>query len=199
MLYPKEFSDLLESLSILPGVGQKTATRYIYAIDSSDEETVKKLAEDLLNFKKNIKKCNICGHLTNNEICSICADKNRNKKILCVVEDSKSVFMFEEAGNYKGMYHVLGNLISPVDGINPEDLSIKSLLERIKSNEIEEVIIALKPSIEGETTSLYIQKLLENSNVKISRLSYGIPAGSDFEYLDSLTLIKAIEDRKTIS
>lgn len=199
MIYPKEFSNLIEDFKLLPGIGDKSAERYIYAVDSLEIEQIEKFAEDLVNFKKNIKKCDNCGHYTNKELCEVCEDEKRDISTICVVEDSKSVFMFEKSGNYKGLYHVLGNLISPIDDVNPDDINLNSLISKRITSDVKEVILALNPSIEGETTSLYIQKLLEKMNVKVSRLSYGIPVGSDIEYLDPITLNRAIDDRKMIS
>lgn len=199
MVYPKDFSDLIESFKLLPGVGDKSAERFVYCIDEMSDEEVQNFSENLKKFKKNIKRCEICGHYSSNDICDVCADKTRDLSTICVVEDSKSVFKFETSGNYKGLYHVLGSLISPIDDINPDDLNINNLISKRLNDNVKEIIIALTPSIEGETTSLYLQKLLENKNVKVSRLSYGLPIGSDIEYLDPITLIKAIDDRKFIS
>ncbi len=137
--------------------------------------------------------------MTEEDICQICKDDARNKKMICVVEEPKNVILFEKIGTYKGLYHVLDGLISPLDGINPEDIKINELLDRITKENIEEVIIAVKPSIEGETTAMYISKLLENQNVKVSRIAHGIPLGVDMEYIDSLTLEMALEDRTNIS
>ncbi len=198
MALPKCFIDLVNNLSILPGVGEKTAERYAYALYKEDEDEVKKLVDSIISFKKNIKNCEKCGCITDKNICDVCSDNDRNKKILCVVEDSKNVFFIDKTKKYNGYYHVLNGLISPIDGINPEDLNMTSLLKRIDDN-IEEVIIALNPSIEGEITSLYLQKILKKYNVKISRLSYGIPMGSEIEYLDPLMITKALDDRKVIS
>lgn len=199
MVYPKDFSDLIESFKLLPGVGDKSAERFVYSVDEMSDEDVQNFSENLKKFKKNIKKCEICGHYTSNNICDICADKSRELSTICVVEDSKSVFKFETSEKYKGLYHVLGGLISPIDDINPENLNIDNLISKRLNDNVKEIIIALTPSIEGETTSLYLQKLLENKKVKISRLSYGLPMGSDIEYLDPITLAKAIDDRKVVS
>lgn len=199
MVYPKDFSDLIESFKLLPGVGDKSAERFVYCVDEMSDEEVENFSENLKKFKKNIRRCEICGHYSSNNICDVCADKTRDLSTICVVEDSKSVFKFETSGNYKGLYHVLGGLISPIDDINPDDLNINNLISKRLNDNVKEIIIALTPSIEGETTSLYLQKLLENKNVKVSRLSYGLPIGSDIEYLDPITLIKAIDDRKFIS
>ena len=199
MIYPEEFENLLESFKKFPGIGDKSAERFVYAIDSLDVDKVEEIANNLINYKNNIRKCKKCGHLTNKEICAICDSPSRDQSLICVVEDSKSVFSFEKTGKFNGTYHVLGGLISPIDEVNPEDLNIYSLVnDRIAENP-KEIIIALNPTVEGEMTSLYIQKLLENKNVKISRLSYGIPMGADIEYLDPLTIIRAMDDRKIIS
>lgn len=199
MVYPKEFEKLLEDFKLLPGIGDKSAERFVYAIDDLDEERIDEFSDNLKQFKKNIKKCLICGHITNKEHCDICESKSRDNSVICIVEDSKSVFRFEESGKYNGLYHVLGGLISPVDEINPEDINISSLINKRITKETKEIILALNPTVEGEMTSLYIQKLLANKNIKISRLSYGLPMGADIEYLDPLTIMKAIDDRKFLS
>ena len=199
MPLPKSFSNLVSNLSILPGVGEKTAERYVYALYEKDDSEIENLSNALLEFKKNIKNCSICGCLSDFEECEICSDKGRDKSTICVVEDSKSVFFIEKTGKYKGFYHVLNGLISPIEGINPEDLNISDLLNKRINKDVKEIIIALNPSIEGEVTSMYLQKLLEKHDVKVSRLSYGIPMGSDIEYLDPIMISKALDDRKIIS
>ena len=199
MIYPKEFEELLEDFKLFQGIGDKSAERFVYSINTLDIDKVEKFAKDLQEFKKNIRKCKKCGHLTNREICNICDSESRDKSVICVVEDSKNVIMFEKTGKYNGTYHVIGGLISPIDEINPEDLNISSLINDRINEETKEIIIALNPSVEGEMTSLYIQKLLENKNIKVSRLSYGIPMGADIDYLDPLTIIRAIDDRKFLS
>lgn len=198
MIYPEEFQDLIESFKNFPGIGEKSAERYVYAVNELDLGTIEKMCLSLINFKKNIKKCSVCGHLTNTTICNICSNESRDKSVICVVEDSKSVFMFEKTGKFNGIYHVLGGLISPIDGVDPDDINISTLLSRIDGN-VKEVILSLSPSVEGEMTSLYIKKLLENTDIKVSRLSYGLPVNADIEYLDPLTIIRAIDDRKTLS
>lgn len=199
MIYPYEFQQLVDGFKNLPGIGDKSAERFVYAINELSNDKVEELSKSLIEFKNKIRKCSVCNHLTNQDVCSICASKERDISTICVLEDSKSVFMFEKAGKYKGVYHVLGGLISPIDEINPDDINIYSLINNRINENVKEVIIALNPSVEGETTSLYIQKLLENKNVKVSRLSYGIPVGADIEYLDPLTIIRAIDDRKFLS
>lgn len=199
MVYPYEFQELMEAFKNFPGIGDKSAERFVYAINDLPNEKVDEIVKKISEFKKNIRKCSICGHLTNQEVCTICGSDSRDGSTICVVEDSKSVFMFEKTGKYNGVYHVLGGLISPIDEVNPDDINIYSLINNRINEDVKEIIIALNPTIEGETTSLYIQKLLENKNIKISRLSYGIPAGADIEYLDPLTIIRAIDDRKFLS
>lgn len=198
MPLPKSFTDLVNNLTILPGVGEKTAERFVYALYEKDMDEVENLAESLVEFKKTIKNCTICGCLSDEETCEVCQDNTRDKKTICIVEDSKNVFFIEKTKKYNGYYHVLNGLISPIDGINPEDLNISTLMND-RLNDVEEIILAINPSIEGEVTSLYLQKILEKKNIKISRLSYGIPMGSDIEYLDPLMISKALDDRKVIS
>lgn len=198
MPLPKSFTDLVNSFSILPGVGEKTAERYVYSLYKNDFSEVENLSNALINFKKNIKNCSICGCLSDNDICDICSEDSRNKDTICIVEDSKSLFFIEKTKKYNGLYHVLNGLISPIEGVDPEDLNISTLINNRLSN-VKEIILALNPSIEGEVTSLYLKKILEKYNVKISRLSYGIPVGGDMEYLDPLMISKALDDRKVIS
>lgn len=200
MLYPEVLNNAINSFKKLPGVGEKSAERYALSMLDLSDEDIDGFVNNIKECKSKIRKCKICGHLTDREICSICSDGGRNKNVICVVEDYKSVFMFEKSGSFNGMYHVLDGLISPIDGIYPEDINISSLVERIKDNEKDaEIILALKPSIEGETTTLYIKKIFENKNIRVSRLSYGIPMGVEIDYLDSITLDRALLDRKEIS
>jgi len=198
MLIPKSFEMLTKCFEILPGVGEKTAERYVYSIEKRDIDEIENLAEALLYFKNNIKRCSLCNCMSDDEICPVCADKSRDVSTICVVEDSKSAFSIDRTNKFKGRFFVLNGLISPMDGINPDDINIGLLIKQINDN-TKEVILALNPSIEGEVTSLYIQKKLESKNVKVSRLSYGIPMGSDMEYLDPLMISKALDDRKTMS
>ncbi len=197
MLIPKSFETLTRNFEILPGVGEKTAERFVYAIEKREPEEVENLVEAIKNFKKSIKRCKICNCLSDEDICPICADSARDDTTICVVEDSKTAFSIDKTNKYNGKFFILNGLVSPIDGINPEDINILQLINNINDN-IKEVIIALNPSIEGEVTSLYIQKKLEIKNVKISRLSYGIPLGSDIEYLDPMMISKALDDRKVV-
>lgn len=199
MALPRIFTDLVNNLTLFPGVGEKTAERYVYSLCDKEPEEVENLANALIDFKKNIKYCEICGCLTDTDECDICSNTNRDRSTICIVEDSKNVFFIEKTKKYNGLYHVLNGVISPIEGKNPEDLNLYSLLNNRITMDIKEIIIALNPSIEGEVTSLYIQKVLEKYDVKVSRLSYGIPMGSDIEYLDPIMISKAWDDRKVIS
>ncbi len=198
MIYPESLEKLINYYKKLPGIGEKNAERLALATLNFKEDDLDKFSDSLKNIKK-IHKCSICGHLTENDICNICSDSSRNKNLICVIEDYKSVFSFEKAGNYRGVYHVLNGLISPADNIGPDNINLASLVRRVEEAEKPELILALKSTIEGETTTLYIKKIFEKKNVLISRLSYGIPMGAEIDYLDIITLDKALEDRKKIS
>lgn len=199
MTYPKTISDLIECFKKFPGIGEKSAERMaLHALDL-DQEIIDLFVQSLDSMKKNIKRCIKCNNLTDEEICPICNNKNRDNGVICVVEEPKNVFQFEKIDTFKGRYHVLDGLISPLDDINPEDINLKSLLKRIDEENIKEVIIAVRPSIEGDTTALYISKLLAGKDVIISKIAHGIPLGTDMDYIDSLTLELALEERKNIT
>lgn len=199
MNYPKTILNLIECFKKFPGIGEKTAERLALASINMDDDIIDLFSKSLKDGKTKIKKCSRCGSLTEDDLCQICKDENRDRKTLCVVEECKNVILFEKIGTFRGIYHVLGGLISPLDGINPEDIHIDKLIKRIKDENIKEVILAIKPSVEGETTTLYIRKMLEGTDVKISKIAHGIPMGADIDYIDPLTLEMAIEDRTTIS
>ncbi len=199
-MYPEVLNDTISSLKKIPGIGEKSAERYALSLVELSDEDIANFVTNIKSCKEKLQKCTICGHLTDSEVCSVCSDSGRVDNLICVVEDYKSAFGFEKSGSFNGKYHVLNGLISPIDGIYPEDINISSLVERLNGKEKDaEVILALKPSIEGETTTLYIKKIFENKNIKVSRLSYGIPMGVDIDYLDSITLDRALLDRKEIS
>ena len=201
MSYPTAIQNLIESFKKLPGIGEKTAERLALSTLDMDEDSLKLFGKSLKDVKEKVKKCSICHSFTDNVngVCDICGDQNRDHKTICVVEEPKNVIMFEKMGSYNGTYHVLDGLISPLDGINPEDINISSLLSRIDKEKVKEVIIAVKPSIEGETTSLYISKKLEGKGIIVSKIANGVPLGADMDYIDTLTLETAIADRKKIS
>lgn len=197
-MYPDLLARLIEDFKRLPGVGEKTAERMAFAVLELDEDQVNNFSKDLQSAKKNITNCIHCNSISDQEECNICRNKTRNSDVLCVVESSKDVFLFEKTGKFEGRYFVLNGLISPIDGIGPDELPLKKMLDFIKKNKVKEVIIAVKGTIEGETTALYIKKILENCNVCISRIASGIPVGAEMEYVDSLTLESALLNRKEI-
>ena len=192
MGYPRTINNLIESFKKLPGIGEKTAERMALSVLELDSDVVKFFAENLLATKTKIRKCSICNNLSETEICEICSDKTRDTGVLCIVEEPKNLITFEKIG-------VFGGLISPLDNITPEDINISNLLDRVKKENIKEIIIAVKPSIEGETTALYISKILSKENVVITKIAHGVPMGADMEYLDSLTLELAFDNRMKIS
>ena len=197
-MYPESIKNLIESFKFLPGIGEKTAERLAFSILDLEDEQTDIFSSSIEDVKKNIHNCSKCNTLTDSDLCFVCSDDSRNKDLLCVVEDSKNVFLFEKLGMFNGMYHVLDGMISPIDGINPEDIGLDKLIDRIKNEKFKEIIFAFKPSIEGETTALYIKKVLDGMGVKITRLASGVPIGADMEYVDSLTLERALNDRKEI-
>lgn len=199
MKYPSTIQNLIECFKRLPGIGEKTAERLALSILDTDSEIIELFSKSLKDSKTKIRRCEKCNNLSESELCEICKDSSRNKKVLCVVEEPKNVILFEKLNIFDGYYHVLDGLISPIDGVNPEDINLSSLIDRVKKDEIKEIILALKPSVEGETTSLYISKILEGTDVKISKIAYGIPIGAEIDYVDSLTLEMALENRMDIS
>ena len=199
MNYPKTIISIIECFKKFPGIGEKTAERMALATLDMEEDILELFSKSLKNVKTKIKKCEKCGSLTENTFCEICEDEKRNHETICIVEECKNVILFEKIGLYRGIYHVLEGLISPLEGVNPEDIHIDKLIKRIKEEKIKEVILALKPSIEGETTALYISKMLEKEPVKVSKIAHGIPMGAEIEYIDPLTLEMAMEDRREIS
>lgn len=197
-MYPESLKNLIESFKMLPGIGEKTAERLAFFLINEDKEKTTFFSESITAAKEKIRKCKICNSITDNETCSICDNKNRDKSTLCIVEDPKSIFLFEKIGTYNGEYHVIDGLISPLDGIDPDDIGLEKLMKRIEKNNYKEIIIAVKPSIEGETTALYIKKIIEGLKIKVTRIASGIPIGTDIEYIDSMTLERALTDRKEI-
>lgn len=196
---PDSLKNLIESFQNFPGIGEKTAERMAFSILNFDDEKFSLLQDNLNLVKKEIHPCKCCNSLTDRELCAICESDLRDKNTICVVEDSKIVFLFEKLGTYNGLYHVINGLISPLDDINPEDIGLDKLLNRIKKENIKEVILAFKPSVEGEITALYIKKILDGMNILVTRLASGVPIGADMEYIDALTLERALEDRKEVS
>lgn len=200
MIYPRALEELIEYFKKLPSIGEKSAERLALSVLNFSKEDNENFAKSIQKVKKVLQKCSICGNLTDDNVCHICSNEYRNQSLICIVEDYKSVFMFEKIGKYNGIYHVLDGLISPIDGVNPDDININSLVTRCNkfSDKMVELIIALKPTIEGEATTMYITKILKKENIRISRLSYGIPMGAEIDYLDALTLERALDDRKDL-
>ena len=184
MVYPATLEKLIKFYKKLPTIGEKSAERLALATLNLDDNLINDFADTIKTAKQTLTQCKICNNLTDKEICDICSNKERNKNLICVIEDYKSVFSFEKAGRFNGVYHVLNGLISPINNVGPENINISSLVKRVNELENPELILALKSSIEGETTTLYIKKIFENKNVTISRLSYGIPMGAEIDYLD---------------
>ncbi|MGX8833200.1 recombination mediator RecR [Amedibacillus sp. YH-ame6] len=194
-MYPKKFESLVEAYRRLPGVGLKTAERYAFESIEWSGETITEFIDALVNVKDGIRKCDICGNLAEDELCDICKDSSRNTGMICVVQSAKDVIAMEKMREYSGVYHVLNGVISTSKGILPEDINIESLLNRIDKH-TSEVIIATNPTVEGETTALYLSKLLEKHEVNVTRIAHGLPMGGHLDYADELTLIKAFEGRK---
>lgn len=196
MIKIRSFDKCVFELSKLPGVGKKTALRLAMYIMKMSENEVTELSESIVNLRKSIRYCKECGGLSETEICSICSDEYRDKSIVCIVEEPKDIFVIEASGRYKGVYHVLGGKIAPLDGIGPDDLNIKSLIKSISEREIDEIILATNPDIEGETTAAYIHKLLKDMNVKVTRIASGVPTGGMLEFADDITILKSLENRR---
>lgn len=200
MKYPKSLEELIECFKLLPGIGEKNAERLSFAVLQFSEENSTRFSESIIKVKTNIKKCKKCFNLTeDNDECPICRDETRDSSVICVVENTKDLILFEKSNAFKGKYHVLEGLISPLEGVNPSDIRINELINRIKDEKIKEVILALNLSMEGETTSLYILKLLEGTDVSVTKIAAGIPVGADMEYLDALTIQRALEGRNKLS
>ena len=194
--YPEPANKLIDQLSQLPGIGRKTAQRLAFYILKSDDAYIGSLSNAIIHIKKNILFCDNCGIMSERNICHICKDTDRTDNIICVVEQPQDIYAFEKTNSFKGEYHVIGGVLSPLDGIGPDDLNLEKLYRRVKSGM--EIIIATNPSIEGDTTSLYLAKILEKLGAKVTRLARGLPVGGNLEYMDELTLARAIEGRTVI-
>ena len=194
--FPESVNELINQFARLPGIGKKTAQRLTFHILNSDKNYFSDLSRSLDNVQTKINNCSVCYSITEADLCIICEDVNRDKSVICVVENAYEIFVFENTNSFKGRYHVLGGVLSPLDGIGPDELNIKSLLKRVSPDV--EIVLAINPSVEGETTSLYLAKILAELNIKISRLARGVPVGSDLEYIDQATLIRAMEGRTSV-
>ncbi len=198
-MLPNSLNDLINNFKNLPGIGSKTAERLAYSMIDFDKNNLTSFSDAILGVRDKICRCSICGNISDNSVCNICNDDTRNKSIIMVVEKPKDIVLFEKIGVFKGIYHVLNGLISPIEGVGPDDIELSKLIDRIESTDVSEIILALKPSIEGETTMQYIKKILSNKNIKISKIATGVPIGTDMEYIDSLTLEMAIDERKNMN
>ncbi len=198
MEYTKPLAQLIEFFQKFPGIGPKSAQRMAFHLLKMPMHEVERFSQVMVSAKENIHYCNICFNMSASNPCEICSDSKRDKSVICVVAETKDLIAIEKTREYKGVYHVLQGTLSPLDGIGVEDIRIKELLTRAADENIQEVILALSPSVEGEATSMYITKLLKPFNIKISRIAFGLPIGSDLEYADEITLAKAIEGRRII-
>ncbi|HNZ78008.1 MAG TPA: recombination mediator RecR [Bacilli bacterium] len=198
MRYPSSLTKLIENFQMYPGIGPKTAERLaLFTIQKLSSDKVKSFSDSLKEVLEKIKKCEICGNITEGALCDICSSPTRDD-ILMVVESVKDVLVFEKTNQYNGRYHVLGDLISPLNGVSPEDINLKTLISRVEKEKIREIIIATSANIEGEMTALYIKNIFEGKDVSITRIGYGLPVGGDIEYADEVTLIKSLEGRKKL-
>ncbi len=196
--YSAPIESLIEAFAKLPGVGKKTAQRLAFHVLDMNEPEVEKLSEAIITAKRSIRYCKFCTNITDREVCSICSDSHRDPSIICVTEDPRDVVAMEKTKEYKGLYHVLHGAISPLEGIGPEEIKIKELLIRLQQGEVKEIILATNPNIEGEATAMYLSKLIKPMGIKVSRIAHGIPVGGDLEYIDEVTLSKAMEGRREI-
>lgn len=197
--YPKPLNKLINELSKLPGIGGKTAQRLAFHILALEESEATALANSIVNAKRSLHYCSVCGNLTDTDPCEICSDESRDRTKVCVVETPQDVIAMERVREFKGLYHVLHGAISPVEGIGPNEINLKSLITRLQQHdEIDEIIVATNPNIEGEATAMYIARLLKPSGIKVTRIAHGIPVGGDLEYADEVTLLKAMEGRREI-
>lgn len=192
--YSRQISKLIEELSGLPGIGSKSAQRLAFHILNMPMEHVEQLSDAIINARKNVRYCKQCFTLTDDELCPICRNPQRNQKIIMVVEDTRDLAAYEKTQKYEGVYHVLHGAISPMLGIGPNDIKLKELMQRLQGD-VEEVIIATNSSLEGETTAMYISKLIKPTGIKVSRIASGVPVGGDLEYIDEMTLLRALEGR----
>ena len=196
--YIESLRNLAEKFGRLEGVGKKTAMRMAFSVLELDVEEAEDFARAILDAKEKIHLCPICQNLTDREVCPICADEERDRSVICVVTDARTVLAMEKVREYRGTYHVLHGLISPMNGITPEQLKIKELLARVATGKVGEVIVATNPTVEGEATAMYLSRLLQPFGVRVTRLAYGVPVGADLEYADEVTLYRALEGRRDV-
>jgi len=198
MNYTKPLARLVEEFQKLPGIGPKSAQRMAFHLLKMTQNDVQKFSDAILEAKEKIKYCRQCFNMSSENPCEICTSTTRDKSTICVVAETRDLIALERTREYKGLYHVIQGLISPLDGISPEDLRIKELIERLQKEEIKEIILALNPSVEGEATSMYLAKIIKPVGIKVSRIAFGLPIGADLEYADEVTLARALEGRREI-
>lgn len=196
--YSKPLNRLINEFSKLPGIGGKSAQRLAFHVLAMNSENVQNLADAIVDAKKKMKYCQVCGNLTENDVCEICRDEKRDSRTICVVESPKDVAAMEKMKEYRGLYHVLHGVISPMDGTGPEDINLKSLIVRLQNSDVQEVIVATNPNIEGEATAMYISRYIKPAGIKVTRIAHGIPVGGDLDYADEVTLMKAMEGRREL-
>lgn len=196
--FTPSLENLIDRFARLPSVGRKSAQRLAFYMLGAGDNEVNEFIESILNARSSVKRCSVCCNFTDSDVCPICQSKERNRSVICVVEDPRDVMAFEKTHEYNGLYHVLHGVLSPMNDINPEDICIKELLARLSDDEVKEIIMATNPTVEGEATSMYISKLVKPLGVNVTRLAYGVPVGADLEYADEFTLIRAMEGRNQI-
>ena len=196
--YPKPLAKLIGEFAKLPGIGYKTAQRLAFHILSLDDAEAQDLADSITEAKREMKYCSICGNLTDQDPCAICSDQSRRTDVICVVESPKDVAAMERIREFNGQYHVLNGVISPMEGVGPEDINLRSLIKRLQNSDVRELIIATNPNIEGEATAMYIARLIKPAGIKVTRIAHGLPVGGDLEYADEVTLLKAMEGRREL-
>jgi recombination protein RecR len=198
MHYPEPISRLIDSFMKLPGIGPKTASRLAFFVLTMEEDSVLTFAKSLVDAKRELTYCSVCGHITDIDPCHICQDPKRDRSMICVVQDTKDVIAMEKMRDYNGLYHVLHGAISPMDGVGPEDINVPALIKRLHDDQVQELILATNPTIEGEATAMYISRLVKPSGIKTTRIAHGLPVGGDLEYADEVTLSKALEGRREL-
>ncbi|OFK58016.1 recombination protein RecR [Globicatella sp. HMSC072A10] len=198
MQYPAPIAKLINSFTKLPGIGAKTAARLAFYVIEMDEREVTEFAQNLISVKRDLMYCSVCGNITDSDPCPICQDETRDRSVILVVEDTRAIMSLERMQEYRGVYHVLHGVLSPMDGIGPDDLNITQLIQRLQDDTVQEVIVATNATAEGEATSMYLSRLLKPAGIKVTRLAHGLSVGSDIEYADEMTLFRAIEGRREL-
>ncbi|HJF16385.1 MULTISPECIES: recombination mediator RecR [Globicatella] len=198
MQYPAPIAKLINSFTKLPGIGAKTAARLAFYVIEMDEREVTEFAQNLISVKRDLMYCSICGNITDSDPCPICQDETRDRSVILVVEDTRAIMSLERMQEYRGVYHVLHGVLSPMDGIGPDDLNITQLIQRLQDDTVQEVIVATNATAEGEATAMYLSRLLKPAGIKVTRLAHGLSVGSDIEYADEMTLFRAIEGRREL-